>query len=1558
MCHCLLSARDGTQLATGSLRETWRPLYPEGLTTALHLNPDTPSATFSLFHKARESGKDDSRESEAGVSPFPAGALLFPRSTSGSSSSATSSYNVGSSAPTDLRAPLCATTQGGFLREAPDRPLLLTSRSRELPGAAYVHVSSLACLPSCSGRSGESLGARGLLRLDTLSDTFPPGDCAIPSVPAVTPLRVTKADGPPDAAQCAHRPAVMSASSGLDGPSSRHAPLLPANALASPTPANLSPARGSQTSFPGEQGLLAAGPPRTEIGRTSPAVEQASPPTATTALAGVSLSLPPGPAVSSPSLSPSSASSCKIPACPQAAVCSTAQPLSCPTQSQSERTSATEMSTPDHLELVSDSPSSLSETVQSRQSLATTPCGQNACLFFLSPRKTTTAHPRDTNEKDPGRSRCEDTGGIISGPNTVVRGKDLTALLLPDVLGSSPLLHTDRRGGDRSEAKEDTKGTDQDGWKRLRTGDRMPSCLEKGRGSTAHQREERSSDRPTGAVSTGSTQGQGPSESATKGDGHSRQIAKVRKELERLAGDKGCESYEGKRRENHRNLQTSVKGAAVLPGNLPRATEESEEKSALLGEGGGTEELGEYRWLQTTGAGARAPGEVKRDAESTVARDRGNREAREEEASTAEEKPLHTRAPEEDPDNSGAQAWTAPGDSRRDAVGKGNDEESQAETGFVVVFAGEREAKDKSCERTEHELQSHDAEEIPYSKAFTTEAEEPLGAARCLLEAEAKETGDEANHERTHFVSQDRSEKIEEPEGKVGSFGQVFGNEGEVLPPALPPAEAGLSGGGCTAGRELDSGLLSAQGTQSGDGPESMANKDGLCGEVSGSQESVCESSVVLAARSCTPSDGGRVWAGRETAQGTTGKRMELEERLTGEQQSVMNTALSAPQLPRTSVGPKSLHQCPDTVSLAATTETPGSPSSSDCSSAPLCVPPFSSQQCSASALRRSESSCSAVDLSLIALSSSSGKPRQSPGCGPSAVSFNTSSCSPSSSNLVSALPAGVSFSCALPPSPHPCSSLLGSPPGASYCASPSALEQALSFLQPCPSCFVRLFPLGRPLAEISMHCRIQRQHILQPNVRKDVLSAHSQGCPLRAASLALGPSSAADDFTGNRRDGWWKVQRTEGARYYGAAGGRDVPTILAGAAAAAAGTADWLLSDDEAYLGAGNLGIPGPYVEDMCGAPITPVGPSHSGRPRLASFCSRYSLPFAPHSRRPHSSTVPPIFPSPASLASKQGRQRDKVNFEETRGAATGKLEALPHRRRFLRPGEAYFCLYAEKGKLQDIGSGLSSQLAAEEATKSVPESRPLAAPGEGEEHSPALEQGKEEDSAVGAPALEALCSLPPAREVSFGEADSRAVEQRHAAVPDKREDTTSGFSREPGKETDEKTEDSSAQENVSAEPDGPTTHSARYSTSVSAVPGIGGNLGPLSARMHQAWTSEDEPTEREDDEVATAMKEARRLCRRRQQYAETARISRSMKLLYKALEEVQQENLQLMETLSKCVPRPYRQQHPEEEMEADRLTGAGAERNPVWGQGSDRQLSVRRLATESRPIVARKGL
>ncbi|PFH38363.1 hypothetical protein BESB_007040 [Besnoitia besnoiti] len=47
-----------------------------------------------------------------------------------------------------------------------------------------------------------------------------------------------------------------------------------------------------------------------------------------------------------------------------------------------------------------------------------------------------------------------------------------------------------------------------------------------------------------------------------------------------------------------------------------------------------------------------------------------------------------------------------------------------------------------------------------------------------------------------------------------------------------------------------------------------------------------------------------------------------------------------------------------------------------------------------------------------------------------------------------------------------------------------------LTSLRPCAACFAELFLLGRSPLEMAIHCRIQREHLLQPNVSQRLLSS------------------------------------------------------------------------------------------------------------------------------------------------------------------------------------------------------------------------------------------------------------------------------------------------------------------------------------------------------------------------------------------------------------------------------------------------------------------------------------
>ncbi|CBZ55844.1 hypothetical protein NCLIV_062700 [Neospora caninum Liverpool] len=70
------------------------------------------------------------------------------------------------------------------------------------------------------------------------------------------------------------------------------------------------------------------------------------------------------------------------------------------------------------------------------------------------------------------------------------------------------------------------------------------------------------------------------------------------------------------------------------------------------------------------------------------------------------------------------------------------------------------------------------------------------------------------------------------------------------------------------------------------------------------------------------------------------------------------------------------------------------------------------------------------------------------------------------------------------------------------------ALATHLVSLHPCAACFVGLFPLGRSLLEMAIHCRIQRQHLCQPNVAPHVLVSQMSSLPVSKSAREMDVSS------------------------------------------------------------------------------------------------------------------------------------------------------------------------------------------------------------------------------------------------------------------------------------------------------------------------------------------------------------------------------------------------------------------------------------------------------------------
>ncbi|KEP65434.1 UNVERIFIED_CONTAM: hypothetical protein HHA_245440 [Hammondia hammondi] len=68
-----------------------------------------------------------------------------------------------------------------------------------------------------------------------------------------------------------------------------------------------------------------------------------------------------------------------------------------------------------------------------------------------------------------------------------------------------------------------------------------------------------------------------------------------------------------------------------------------------------------------------------------------------------------------------------------------------------------------------------------------------------------------------------------------------------------------------------------------------------------------------------------------------------------------------------------------------------------------------------------------------------------------------------------------------------PSSEFAPSSPASSFLV--QALAIHLVSLHPCAACFMDLFPLGRSIQEMAVHCRVQRQHLRQPSVAAHVLS-------------------------------------------------------------------------------------------------------------------------------------------------------------------------------------------------------------------------------------------------------------------------------------------------------------------------------------------------------------------------------------------------------------------------------------------------------------------------------------
>ncbi|PHJ15385.1 hypothetical protein CSUI_010804, partial [Cystoisospora suis] len=565
----------------------------------------------------------------------------------------------------------------------------------------------------------------------------------------------------------------------------------------------------------------------------------------------------------------------------------------------------------------------------------------------------------------------------------------------------------------------------------------------------------------------------------------------------------------------------------------------------------------------------------------------------------------------------------------------------------------------------------------------------------------------------------------------------------------------------------------------------------------------------------------------------------------------------------------------------------------------------------------------------------------------PSAISSELSSCSPFAGPVPLVQPAAISSACSIPPSLPLCSSFIVSSTDGSNCLSPSVLGRALSFLQPCASCFLRLFPLGRPLSDISVHCRIQRQHILQPNVKRDVLSAHLPGPSFSATTSDLETNSAARGVTDNRLGGWCRVHCVEEeGRFRAPADGSEALITLAQAAAAAAGTADWLLSEDEACLDAGDATVP-LKVGSMASDPVSSIVPSHFSRLGFPSFScySQRCLLETQRLRRPHSCTV--LLPSLSSATLVSMHEKQQVSQEDTgkleglAKLATEKLEELSYFQSFLRPGEeVYFRLAnSDEETLQETKAARSSFHKVQRKPTNCEWDSAL----EGANHPVEVGSREGEDQNATAPVVQSMCSVPTVREISLScEEASQAGELSLSCVadPGKSGAATSVSLQDQSEGAYKEPEVPTAMNNVSAPLQASQTGCIQDLASVFADSETHSKQEWLPAQSCRLCSPEEIRYGTAEGEVAVAVEQERRMRRRRRQQAETLRISKSVRLLFRAFEEVEQENSQILETLSKWRAWPNRGRlHPDTKIEAEMLADTGAEMSRNWRQDPKRQ-------------------